>query len=106
MFEIFTKYWGFYFVAAPDGNGVGVRDLEFALGELTASNGWKTNLSENPREASDQSEINSRIASLPLKRVLAARIVVFKLFLELAIKFDKELLEKHKHAWLLFQVSY
>jgi hypothetical protein len=106
MFEVFTKYWGFYFVAAPDDNGVGVRDLEVALGELTESNGWKTNLSENPREASDQSEINSRIASLPLKRVLAARIVVFELFLDLAIKVDEELLEKHKHAWLLFQVSY
>ena len=29
--EALTKYWGFYFVATPDVNGVGIRDLRDAL---------------------------------------------------------------------------
>jgi hypothetical protein len=38
-------------------------------------------------------------------KVLAAQMVVFKLFLELTVKMDGHLQEKHKHAWLMFQIS-
>ncbi|KIM36116.1 hypothetical protein M413DRAFT_32015 [Hebeloma cylindrosporum] len=51
-----------------------------------------------------QSEVNTCIASHLLKKVLAARIVIFQLFLELAIEVDGKLLEKHKRIWLLFQL--
>jgi hypothetical protein len=50
-----------------------------------------------------QNDLNSRIAWKQLQKILAARTVVFKLFLQLAIKVDGELLEKHKRIWLLFQ---
>jgi len=29
-----TKYWGFYMVAVPDANGVGVRDFQDALDDF------------------------------------------------------------------------
>jgi hypothetical protein len=38
-------------------------------------------------------------------KMFAARIVVFELFLEVAVKMDGCLQEKHKLAWLMFQLS-
>ena len=34
LLEGLTKSWGLYFVAARDNNGVGVNDLEAALGDV------------------------------------------------------------------------
>ena len=58
-----------------------------------------------PVQQASQNKVNSLIASKQLQKVLAARIVVFRLFLELAILVDGNLQEKHKHIWLLFQLS-
>ena len=106
MLESLTVYWGFYLVAVPDGNGVGVRDLQDALDQAANYREWISDLrplSSEKRAA--QSETNRLIASRLLRRVLAARIVAFQLFVELAIKVDGELQEKHKRIWLLFQLS-
>jgi hypothetical protein len=105
MMEGLTKYWGFYFVAVPDANGVGVRDLQDTLKDFWYEE-WMSDLrSLPPGERARQNEINSRIASKHLRKVLAARIVVFQLFLQLAIEVDGKILEKHKRIWLLFQLS-
>jgi hypothetical protein len=106
MLEGLTKYWGFYLVASPDVNRVGISDLPDALVKIAREPQWVSDLrgvSSNNRAA--QNDLNRRIASKELQRVLAARIVVFKLFLQLAIKVDGKLLEKHKRIWLLFQLS-
>ena len=104
--EGLTKYWGFYFVAVPDANGVGVRDLQDTLVNVAEYEDWVSDLQPLPREErARQNELNSQIASRHLRKVLAARIVVFQLFLQLAIKVDGELQEKHKRIWLLFQLS-
>ena len=106
MLEGLTKYWGLYMVAAPDMNGVGVQDLQDALEEAALHEEWVSDLnSVAPEERTAQNNINSQIASKQLKKVLAARIVVFKLFLQLAIQVNGKLQEKHKHIWLLFQLS-
>jgi hypothetical protein len=52
-----------------------------------------------------QNDLNSLIASEQLRKVLAARIVIFQLFLQLAIEVDGKLQEKHKRIWLLFQLT-
>ena len=104
--EGLTKYWGFYFVATPDANGVGVRDLKDALDNVAEHEAWISDITPLlPGERVRQNELNSRIASKHLRKVLAARIVVFQLFLRLAIDVDGQLLEKHKRIWLLFQLS-
>ena len=64
---------------------------------------WVSNLRLSPSHRDPQNDLNSRIAWKQLQTILAARIVVFKLFLKLAIKVDGELQEKHKRLWLLFQ---
>ena len=48
-------------------------------------------------------DLNRQIAWKELQIILAACIIIFKLFLNVAVKVDGELLEKHKHIWLLFQ---
>jgi hypothetical protein len=106
MLESLTVYWGFYLVVVPDVNGVGIRDLQYALDQAADYYEWISDLrplSSEKRAA--QNDTNRLIASRLLKRVMAARIVAFQLFLELAIKVDGELQEKHKRIWLLFQLS-
>lgn len=100
-------YWGFYFVVIPDGNGIGIRDLHDVLEELRQNGDWEPDISDTDAGASRarKSDSNSRIATRALKKVLAARIVAFELFLEAVIKVDKKLEEKHKRSWLLFQLS-
>lgn len=102
--ESLTKFWGFYFVAVPDANGVGVHDLRDALLGVARDYEWVSDLRPLSLEKRViQSQLNSSIASHLFKKVLAARLMVFELFLELAIKIDGELLEKRKRTWLLFQ---
>ena len=105
MLESLTKYWGFYFVTVPDINGVGVRDFGDILDDITKDREWISNLnllSSEKRAA--QSDLNSLIASKLFKKILAARIVVFQLFLKIVIQVDGNLQEKHKRIWLLFQL--
>jgi hypothetical protein len=106
MLEGLTKYWGFYLVAAPDVSGVGIRDLKDAFDEIAEHPEWETDLKTvDIGERAAQDKVNSRIASKHLRKVLAARVVVFQLFLQLATKVHGTLQEKHKRIWLLFQLS-
>ena len=103
--EVLTKYWGFYFVATPDSNGVGIRDLQDALQLVASYLEWVPDLNKVPPEKrTAQNDVNKRIAYRAFQRVLAARIVVFQLFLEVAVRIDGCLQEKHKRIWLLFQL--
>ena len=106
MLESLTRYWGFYFVAVPDVSAIGIRDLQNALDEVGEYCEWTSDLTSllSSAQRVDQSEVNSAIASNLLKKVLAARIVVFELFLELVVQIDGSLQENHKHIWLLFQL--
>ena len=77
MLEGLTKYWGFYFVAVPDVNGVGVRDLRDVLGDVAEYREWISDLRPlSSEERAVQSDLNSLIASKFLKKILAARILV------------------------------
>ena len=106
MLEGLTKYWGFYFVAVPDINSVGIRDLHDALDDFAQYDEWMSDLRPlSPGDRALQNDTSSRIATKHLWKLLAARIVVFQLFLQLAIEVDGKILEKHKRIWLLFQLS-
>ena len=111
MLEGLTKYWGFYVVAIPDVTGVGVRDLRDALEKVAEYPSWASDLKLfKSEERADREEVNSRIASKRFRKVLASRIVVFQLFLQLAIQVHGTLREnsnqmhlffKHERIWLL-----
>ena len=103
--EALTEYWGFYFVAIPDANGVGIRDLHDALELVTRYREWVPDLRAlAPEERTAQNNTNKYIAYRAFRRVLAARIVVFELFLRVATEIDGPLQAKHKRIWLLFQL--
>ena len=67
---------------------------------------WTVDLQKHtPQERATFQTINQDIATQVFMKVLAARVVVFEQFLELAIQMDGHLQQKHKHAWLMFQLS-
>ncbi|KAF8341836.1 hypothetical protein F5887DRAFT_1062436 [Amanita rubescens] len=105
IMEALTKYWGFYLVATPDANGVGIRDLHDALELVTRYREWVPDLRALASEKrTNQNSINNQIAYRAFRRVLAARIVVFELFLQVATQIDGALQAKHKRIWLSFQL--
>lgn len=105
IMEALTVFWGFYVVTTRDANGVGIRDLQDALELIGRYRQWVPDLHQVPADnRAAQDAINNQIASRAFRRVLAARIVVFELFLQVAIQVDGCLQEKHKRIWLLFQL--
>ena len=108
ILEGLTRYWGFYLVAIPDTNGVqvGIGDMLEAFRGMAEDDQWISDLTLIPSEQrARQHSINISIASMALRKVLAARTVVFEQFLKLAIEIHGDLQEKHKRIWLLFQLS-
>jgi hypothetical protein len=104
--EGLTKFWGFYFVAALDHNFVGVRDLQVALGDVGRYEEWTDDLRFIEGQGRGEGKkSNTHISNRAIRKVLAARVVVFKLFLQLAQKRDGSLLPDHRRIWLLFQLS-
>ncbi len=62
--EALTKYWGFYLVATPDANDVGLRDLRDALELVARYREWVPDLKQVPEERrATQNEFNNQIAS-------------------------------------------
>jgi len=91
MLEGFTKHWGFYFVMAQDAPGIGVKDLHYVLETVVEYKGeWTSDLDIldlSQRGAAAQR--NRLIATKLLRKVLAARILVFELFLRLAKEIEQ-----------------
>jgi hypothetical protein len=105
MLEGLTKYRGFYLVTTPDPTDVGVGDLHSVLDKLLLYPQWVSDLKMvDTGKRAVQEAVNRQIVSRQLRKVLAARIVVFRLFLQLVIEVDGKLEEKHKRIWLLFQL--
>ena len=106
ILEGLTKSWGLYFVAARDNNGVGVNDLEAAMGNIGRYQDWTEDISSYVGPArDDRNKSNIYISNRAIRKVLAARLVVFRLFLQLAKARDGHVGPKHQRLWLLFQLS-
>lgn len=102
ILEGLIKYWGLYFVTARDENNVGVDDLENALNDIGFYEDWTDDLRsfEGPAQK-EREKSNIHISNIAVKMVLAARLVVFELFLQLAIARDRSILPEHRRIWLL-----
>ncbi len=105
ILEGLIKHWGLYFVAARDENEVGVDDLENALTDIGYYEDWTDDLRsfEGPAQL-EREKSNIHISNRAVKKVLAARLVVFELFLHLAEARDCIILPEHRRVWLLFQL--
>jgi hypothetical protein len=103
--ELMTS-WGLYFVAARDDNGVGVNDLEAAMDDIARYEDWTEDIRPyvGP-DRDDRNKSNIHISNRAIRKVFAARLVVFRLFLQLAEARDGYVGPKHQRFWLLFQLS-
>ena len=80
-----------------------MNDLEMALHDIGY---WLNDLrlfEGNTRDKMNRSNIN--LFRAEIRKVLAARVVVFDLFLQLAIALDGSLRPEHQRLWLMFQLS-
>ena len=105
ILEGLIKYWGLYFVVARDENNVGVDDLENVLNDIDLYKDWTDDLRIfNGPAQQEREKSNIQISNRAVKKVLAARLVVFELFLQLAVAPDRRILPEHPRIWLLFQL--
>lgn len=109
--EGLSRYWGFYFVATQDSNGIGSRDLQSMIDIMPSIPGWTSNIfkhrsEEGEMRANKESHAtNERIASTRISRVLLARWLIFEAFVNVSKKLNKgNLGEGLRHDWLLFQI--
>ncbi|KIM30022.1 hypothetical protein M408DRAFT_100214, partial [Serendipita vermifera MAFF 305830] len=102
LFEGLWRSWGFYFTATTSPDTIGSSDIEAILEALAHQ--------KRPIEPTDSNRTLTitEIQELTSRRfllVLYVRMLVFRLFLECALKEDGGLTEDHKGRWLLLQVA-
>jgi hypothetical protein len=101
-FEGLCHHWGFYFTARTTPDGVGSSDLEEILGLLYQDGRLAALTADNHDVALTE---NQELASRYFLRVLYARIVIFRIFIECASLMHSGITEDHKTRWLLLQVA-
>ncbi|KAH9964718.1 hypothetical protein BGW80DRAFT_1347450 [Lactifluus volemus] len=105
LFEGLCRNWGFYFVAQQDmDNRIGVQDLEMMINRMKSSPGWVGNIfkDENFQDAKVR---NEEIAEYRLNKVLLARWIVFRTFIQVARERNRgKLPDTIKRDWLFFQI--
>ena len=107
LFEGLCKHWGFYFVSARDTNGIGAQDLEFMIARMWTTQGWVTNIFKDraQKDIAVADAENEKIVFNQIYKVLLARWMVFRTFIEVAKKQNGDLLPNNiKHDWLIFQL--
>ena len=106
ILEGLTKSWGLYLVTARDNNGVGVNDLEASLNCIRQYEDWTEDIRHyEGSDRNDRHKANIHISNRAIRKVFAARLVVFRLFLQLAEAHDGYIGPEHQRLWLLFQLS-
>ena len=104
--EGLTKCWGLYFVAARDNNGVGVDDLEEALDDIRQYEDWTVDIRHyEGQDRDDRNKLNICISNRAIRKVVAARLLVLRMFLRVAKSRNGNIGPEHQRLWLLFQLS-
>jgi hypothetical protein len=100
LLEGLHKYWGLYFTARPQPDGVGSSDLENILQKFR-----KGRLSPIPEENPLPTlEANRSEASRQFYMVLYARLFIFLVYLRCTSEMPGGITEAHKGRWLLIQL--
>jgi hypothetical protein len=101
LLEGLWRHWGLYFTARTLPESIGSRDLELTFENLKVS----TRLSPLPSENPDMTlKANREVTVRSCLRVLYARVLVFRVFLECAARLGG-ITEQHKGKWLLIQLA-
>ncbi|KAF9262964.1 hypothetical protein L218DRAFT_866542 [Marasmius fiardii PR-910] len=105
LFEGLCHHWGFYFTSAIDTTYLGIHDLEIILkydGNLRDEEGFISPSRHDPRSA-ELLERNLSITHRCFSATLLSRLLVFKLFLTVAVAHG--LTEEYKMIWLKIQLQ-
>ncbi|KAG8817621.1 hypothetical protein FRC19_011261 [Serendipita sp. 401] len=106
ILECLCRTWGFYFVAKPGPDQIGSPDLNIAIHAMPEYKDWRGRInSEGSRE--DQAEANdsnSEVARKLVYKVLVARWIVFRCFIDTCKEKNGGILpEASKYDWVVFQ---
>ncbi|KAJ7137643.1 hypothetical protein C8R46DRAFT_1014362 [Mycena filopes] len=105
MFEGLCLHWGLYFAAVVDSSSIGSFDVGNTIHHYVPETpGFVTNLStaSGPTQYVLSLRHNRRIAEMRFCEVLLARLIIFRLFIEI-IKDRTDVVEPKK-LWLLLQI--
>lgn len=106
LYEGLCQNWGFYFTSIRDPNGLGCSDLQVCIdGDLPASQQFTKDLP--PRETLAYDAIllsNIKFVRRRFSHVLLARLLVFRLFIDVVHELHGHLTEDHKKFWLMLQL--
>ncbi|KAF9068497.1 hypothetical protein BDP27DRAFT_815928 [Rhodocollybia butyracea] len=104
LYESLCKHWGLFFTAVVDSYGLGSTDVHRVIEELQFDRMFTPVLTGDAAVYnSEASSTNHRLATRAFSVVLLARLLVFKLFVDLVAK--GEIQEIHKTRWFLAQTK-
>ncbi|KAF9068500.1 hypothetical protein BDP27DRAFT_1327156 [Rhodocollybia butyracea] len=102
LYEGLCKYWGLFFTAAVDSYMLGSTDIDVLLQKLPFSRMF-TFPREDEADYDYKISTNGEIARHNFGQTLLARLLVFKLFVDLMA--EGEIEEVHKSRWFLAQIQ-
>ncbi|KAK7044935.1 hypothetical protein R3P38DRAFT_2881794 [Favolaschia claudopus] len=104
LFEGLCHNWGFYFtILNLMVRDLGSRDMAAAIERLSGDPDFTRDIDFSAADADRKTELNHALAERRVCQVLLARLLIFRMFLEIAS--DAGLTETHKKTWLLLQLE-
>ncbi|KAJ7078457.1 hypothetical protein B0H15DRAFT_788970 [Mycena belliarum] len=102
LFEGLCREWGFYFTAIRDSSYLGSQDISGIVVGLADDFDFEDSRRPGSRDPVLELQSHHLLAHRRLSEVLLARILIFRLFLDVAKK--SKLNGEHKKRWLLLQL--
>ncbi|KAJ3920077.1 hypothetical protein F5877DRAFT_77480 [Lentinula edodes] len=105
LYEGLCKHWGLFFTAAVDTFGLGSVDVQSVVNQRLPYDRYFTAVLNDEDATSDSGPVlaNIALAYRRFSETLLARLLVFKLYIEIVAK--GEIQEVHKRRWLLAQLQ-
>ncbi|KAJ3889406.1 hypothetical protein GG344DRAFT_78817 [Lentinula edodes] len=105
LYEGLCKHWGLFFTAAVDSSDLGSVDVDLIVDEYLPYERSFTAVLRNEDATPDSKAVltNVALAHRSFSGILLARLLTFKLYVELVAK--GEFQEIHKKRWLLAQIQ-
>lgn len=105
LVEGLCRNWGFYFVALKGGDGIGSQDLQATISRMAMSPGWESDIFKDSSKTKTAAKSNETIVNMRMSRLLVARWIIFRAFLDVAREcHNGKLPDSIKYDWLLFQI--
>ncbi|KAJ7113001.1 hypothetical protein C8R44DRAFT_882037 [Mycena epipterygia] len=102
LFEGLCCEWGLYFTSAYDASNLGSRDISRVIDALENDRNFSKTLSTHSADFSKKLQYNHHEAHRHFSQALLARLLIFRMFLDIAK--EGGMTEEHKTRWLLLQL--